>query len=45
MPCKVTWKDNELLWKLSGDISADEFRQINSDHQGDPMHEVNVESI
>jgi hypothetical protein len=35
MPCKVIWKDNELLWELSGDISAEEFHQINSDHQGD----------
>ena len=36
MPCKMTWKDNELLWELSGNISADEFHQINLDHQGDP---------
>lgn len=36
MPCKVTWKNNELLWELSGDISAEHFHQINSDHQGDP---------
>ena len=35
MPCKVTWKDNELLWELSENISAEEFHQINSDHQGD----------
>ncbi len=35
MPCKVTWKDNELLWELSGNISAEEFHQINLDHQGD----------
>jgi hypothetical protein len=36
MSCKVTWKDNELLWELSGNISAEEFHQINNDHQGDP---------
>ena len=36
MPCKVTWKDKELLWELSGNISAAEFHKINNDHQGDP---------
>jgi hypothetical protein len=35
MPCKVTWKDNGLLWELSGNISAEEFHRINLDHQGD----------
>ena len=36
MLCKITWKDNELLWELSGVISAEEIHQINLDHQGDP---------
>ena len=36
MLCKMTWKDNELLWKLSEVISAEELYQINFDHQGDP---------
>jgi hypothetical protein len=36
MPCKVTWKDNELVWELSGDISTEEFHKINSDQYGDP---------
>lgn len=36
MPCKVTWKDEELMWELSGDISTEEFHQINSDQYGDP---------
>ena len=36
MLCKMTWKDNELLWELSGVISAEELHQINLDHQGDP---------
>jgi hypothetical protein len=35
MPCKVTWTDNRLLWELSGNISTEEFHQINFDHQGD----------
>jgi hypothetical protein len=35
MPCKVIWKDNELLWELSGNINTEEFHQINLDHQGD----------
>ena len=30
---KVTWKDNELLWELSGVISAEELHQVNLDHQ------------
>ena len=34
--CKMTWKDNELLWELSGVISAEELHKINLDHQGDP---------
>ena len=36
MPCKMNWKDNELLWELFGEISAEEFHQNNLDHQGDP---------
>ena len=36
MPCKMTWKDNELLWEFSGEICAEELPQINLDHQGDP---------
>ena len=36
MPCKVTWKDKELVWELSGDISTQEFHKINSDQYGDP---------
>ena len=36
MLCKMTLKDNELLWELSGVISAEELHQINLDHQGDP---------
>ena len=36
MLCKMTWKDNELLWELSGVISAEELHKINLDHQGDP---------
>ena len=36
MLCKITWKNNELLWELSGVISAEEIHQINLDHQGDP---------
>jgi hypothetical protein len=36
MLCKITWKDNELLWELSGVISAEELHQINLEHQGDP---------
>ena len=36
MPCKVNWKDKELLWELSGNISTEEFHQINHDHQADP---------
>ena len=36
MLCKMTWKDNELLWELSEVISAEELYQINFDHQGDP---------
>ena len=36
MLCKMTWKDNELLWELSGIRSAEELDQINLDHQGDP---------
>ena len=32
----MTWKDNELLWELSGVISSEEIHQINLDHQGDP---------
>ena len=32
----MTWKDNELLWELSGVISAEELHKINLDHQGDP---------
>jgi len=36
MPCKVTWKDNGLVWELSGDISTEEFHKINSDQYGDP---------
>ena len=36
MLCKMTWKDNKLLWELSGVISAEEIHQINLDHQGDP---------
>ena len=36
MPCKMIRKDNELLWELSGVISAEELHQINLDHQGDP---------
>lgn len=36
MLCKMTWKDNELLWELSEVISAEELHQINLDHQGDP---------
>jgi hypothetical protein len=39
MLCKMTWKDNELLWELSGVISAEELHQINLDHQGDPQME------
>ena len=35
MLCKMTWKDNELLWELSEVISAKELHQINLDHQGD----------
>jgi hypothetical protein len=36
MLCKITWKDNELSWELSGVISAEELHKINLDHQGDP---------
>ena len=36
MLCKITWKDNELLWELSEVISVEELYQINLDHQGDP---------
>lgn len=36
MPVKVTWGKNELLWELSGNISAEEFHEINHDHQADP---------
>ena len=36
MLCKMTWKDNKLLWELSGVISAEELHQINLEHQGDP---------
>ena len=32
----MTLKDNDLLWELSGVISAEEIHQINLDHQGDP---------
>jgi hypothetical protein len=35
MLCKMTLKDNELLWELSGVISAEELHQVNLDHQGD----------
>ena len=35
MLCKMTRKDNELFWELSGVISAEELHQINLDHQGD----------
>jgi hypothetical protein len=28
MLCKMTLKDNELLWELSGVISAEELHQI-----------------
>ena len=31
----MTLKDNDLLWELSGVISAEELHQINLDHQGD----------
>jgi hypothetical protein len=36
MLCKMTWKDNELLWALSWVISAEELHQINLGHQGGP---------
>ena len=36
MLCKMTWKDNKLLWELSGVISAEELHQIDLEHQGDP---------
>ena len=36
MLCKITWKDNELLWELSGVISAERLHQITLNHQGDP---------
>ena len=36
MLCKMTQKDNELLWELSGVISAEELHKINLDLQGDP---------
>ena len=36
MLCKMTWKDNKLLWELYGEISAEELHQVNLDHQGDP---------
>ena len=32
----MTRKDNELIWELSGVISAEELHKINLDHQGDP---------
>ena len=35
MLCKITSKNNELLWELSGVISAEELHQVNLDHQGD----------
>ena len=36
MLCKMTWKDNELLWEFSGEICAEELHQVNFDNQGDP---------
>ena len=36
MLCKMTWKDNKLLWELSGVISTEELHQIGLEHQGDP---------
>jgi hypothetical protein len=36
MPCKIIRKDNELLWELSGVISAERLHQITLNHQGDP---------
>jgi hypothetical protein len=35
MLCKMTWKDNELLWELFVVISAEELHQVNLGHQGD----------
>ena len=35
MLCKMTQRDNELLWELSGVINAEELHQVNLDHQGD----------
>ncbi len=36
MPCKVSWENNELIWEFSGDISTEEFHEINSGPYGDP---------
>ena len=36
MLCKMTWKDNKLLWELSGVISTEELHQIDLEYQGDP---------